>query len=42
MSTEFSIEATEQTAALMRRFNDVFQRHDPSALPELVADDCVI
>ena len=26
----------------MRRFNDVFQRHDPSALAELVADDCVI
>ncbi|WP_192246213.1 nuclear transport factor 2 family protein [Mesorhizobium silamurunense] len=31
-----------QTAEIMRRYNDVFQRHDPSALDELVADDCVI
>lgn len=30
------------TAEIIRRFNDVFQRHDPSALPELVAADCVI
>jgi ketosteroid isomerase-like protein len=27
---------------VIRRFNKVFQRHDPSALPELVAPDCVI
>jgi hypothetical protein len=26
----------------MRRFNEVFLSHDPSALPELVAEDCVI
>lgn len=31
-----------ETALLMRRFNDVFQRHDPAALAELVAEDCVI
>jgi ketosteroid isomerase-like protein len=31
-----------ETAEIMRRFNDVFQRHDPSALAELVAEDCVI
>ncbi len=31
-----------ETAEIMRRFNDVFQRHDPSALDELVAEDCVI
>ena len=31
-----------ETAALMHRFNDVFQRHDPAALAELVAEDCVI
>ncbi|WP_027144449.1 nuclear transport factor 2 family protein [Mesorhizobium sp. WSM3626] len=31
-----------QTAEIMRRYNDVFQRHDPSALDELVAQDCVI
>lgn len=33
---------SRQTAEIMRRFNDVFQRHDPSALAELVAEDCVI
>jgi len=31
-----------ETAEIMRRYNDVFQRHDPSALDELVAEDCVI
>lgn len=31
-----------ETAEIMRRFNDVFLRRDPSALPELIADDCVI
>jgi ketosteroid isomerase-like protein len=30
------------TAELIDRFNDVFQRHDPSQLPDLVAEDCVI
>ena len=30
------------TEAVMARFNDVFQQHDPSALEQLVADDCVI
>ena len=30
------------TRAVIERFNDVFQRHDPSALEALVADDCVI
>jgi ketosteroid isomerase-like protein len=35
-------ETTNQTAELMRRFNEVFQHHDPSALPELVAEDCVV
>lgn len=33
---------SRQTADIMRRFNDVFQLHDPSALAELVAEDCVI
>jgi ketosteroid isomerase-like protein len=32
----------EQTAEVMRRFNDVFLKHDPAALTDLVADDCVI
>lgn len=31
-----------ETAEIMRRYNDVFQKHDPSALDDLVADDCVI
>ncbi|TGQ73317.1 nuclear transport factor 2 family protein [Mesorhizobium sp. M00.F.Ca.ET.186.01.1.1] len=31
-----------ETAEIMRRYNDVFQRHDPSALDELVAQNCVI
>jgi ketosteroid isomerase-like protein len=30
------------TAGVMRRFNAVFQLHDPAALPELVGDDCVL
>ena len=30
------------TDEVMRRFNDVFQLHDPTALSELVAEDCVI
>jgi ketosteroid isomerase-like protein len=31
-----------ETAEVIRRYNDVFARHDPSALPEIVAADCVI
>lgn len=30
------------TAEVIDRFNDVFQRHDPSALGDLVAEHCVI
>jgi SnoaL-like domain len=30
------------TATVLRRFNQVFLSHDPSALPALVAPDCVI
>lgn len=33
---------TAETAEIMRRFNEVFQTHNPSGLPELVAEDCVI
>ena len=42
MSNVNTAHVSGDTAELMRRFNDVFQRHDPSALPELVATDCVI
>jgi SnoaL-like domain len=30
------------TAAVIRRFNEAFLRHDPRLLSELVADHCVI
>ncbi|WP_119391507.1 nuclear transport factor 2 family protein [Taklimakanibacter lacteus] len=30
------------TDAVLRRFNQVFLDHDPAALAELVAEDCVI
>jgi ketosteroid isomerase-like protein len=33
---------SNETAEIIRRFNDVFQRHDPSSLEDLVADECVI
>ncbi|MGX7872303.1 nuclear transport factor 2 family protein [Mesorhizobium sp. ORM6] len=47
MTNEFIIDIATarrsgETAEIMRRYNDVFQRHDPSALDELVAEDCVI
>ncbi len=32
----------DDTAEVMRRFNEVFLRHDPSPLPELVDADCII
>lgn len=31
-----------ETSEVLRRFNEVFQRHDPSALPELLAGGCVV
>jgi ketosteroid isomerase-like protein len=31
-----------EPAEVIRRFNDVFQRHDPSALAEIVSAECVI
>lgn len=42
MSTEHTVETADDTAAVIQRFNEVFQRHDPSALPALIAEDCVI
>lgn len=35
-------QASQTTAEVIRRFNEVFQKHDPAALPELIATDCVI
>jgi ketosteroid isomerase-like protein len=41
--TEGLVPAQEpETAEVMRRFNDVFQRHEVAALAGLVAEDCVI
>src|SRR6266404_575663 len=46
MSANQTVQNTNHNAAttdeVMRRFNDVFQLHDPSPLNELVAEDCVI
>lgn len=33
---------SQTTAEIMRRFNEAFLSHDPSLLPPLVAEDCVI
>jgi hypothetical protein len=33
---------SKETADIMRRFNNVFLRHDPCELKELVAENCVI
>ena len=35
-------EKSKVTAEIMRRFNEAFLRHDPSALESLVAENCVI
>ena len=41
MNQDFAAQS-QTTAEIMRRFNDAFQNHDPSAFPDLVAEDCVI
>jgi hypothetical protein len=41
MDTNFGAQSKE-TAEIMHRFNDVFQYHDPAALAELVAEDCIV
>jgi|SRR5579871_1734924 ketosteroid isomerase-like protein len=42
MNTETAADGFATTSEVIHRFNEVFQRHDPSALPELVARDCVL
>ena len=39
---ETTDEQSAATAALMDRFNSVFQRHDPTPLATMIAEDCVI
>jgi ketosteroid isomerase-like protein len=41
-SGSFDDALSVQTEAILQRFNQVFLSHNPAALPELVADDCVI
>jgi ketosteroid isomerase-like protein len=33
---------TSKTLGVMQRFNGAFEQHDPSALVDLVAEDCVM
>lgn len=42
MFDDFHDRQTRTTEALMGRFNAVFLEHEPAALDELVAEDCVI
>jgi len=41
-SGSFDDPESKLTEAILQRFNQVFLEHDPAALPELGADDCVI
>jgi ketosteroid isomerase-like protein len=41
-SGSFNDAESVQTEAILLRFNQVFLDHNPAALPELVADDCVV
>ncbi len=42
MKTETATHTAATTAEVIRRFNEVFLRHDPAPLAELIARDCVI
>lgn len=35
-------QTSQSTSEVIRRFNEAFQQHDPAALPELIAAECVI
>lgn len=37
-----NVQTANHTSEVMRRFNQAFQRHEPQALTELVAEDCII
>ena len=41
-SGSFKDAESVQTEAILQRFNRVFLSHDPTALRDLIADDCVI
>ena len=42
MNEPYTDSIAQTTREIIRRFNDAFLQHDPAALPELVAEDCVI
>ena len=42
MRRSFNDAESVETEAILQRFNQVFLSHDPGALAELVADDCVV
>jgi ketosteroid isomerase-like protein len=42
MSGSFTDPESAVTERLLTRFNEVFAKHDPAALAEIVGDDCVI
>lgn len=42
MSGSFNDPESVQTEAILKRFNQVFLTHNPAALDELVAEDCVV
>jgi ketosteroid isomerase-like protein len=37
----FNDAESKRTEAVLRRFNQVFSTHDPAALEDLVAEDCI-
>lgn len=41
-SGSFTDHESIHTEAILQRFNNVFMEHNPAALHDLVADDCVI
>lgn len=41
-SGSFTDAESIKTEAILKRFNDVFLDHDPAALHDLVAEDCVV
>lgn len=42
MTDSFTDAESRGTEAILHRFNQVFLAHDPAALQDLVAEDCVI
>src|SRR4029078_11497953 len=42
MTGSFTHPESLATSAILERFNQVFLTHDPTALTELVAEDCVV